>query len=60
MILPKELPTKLGAEIRDLLAWLPDGDGFVVRRNNAGSAEQIAAAREVTERRCNALRELAK
>ncbi len=60
VILPKELLAKLGAEVGDSLDWIPDQEGFVVRRHDAGFAEQMAAAREVMKRRRNALRELAK
>ena len=60
VILPKDLLAKLGAEIGDVLAWIPDQEGFIVRRHDAGFAEQMAAAREVMKRRRNALRELAK
>ena len=60
VILPKELLAKLGAEAGDLLDWIPDQEGFIVRRHDAGFAEQMAVAREVMNRRRNALRELAK
>ena len=43
VILPKELLAKLGAEVGDSLAWIPDQDGFVVRRHDADFAEQMAA-----------------
>lgn len=60
VILPKELLAKLGAELGDSLAWVANQDGFAVRRSDTAFAEQMAVAREVMQRRRDALRELAK
>ena len=60
VILPRELLAKLGVELGDVLDWIPNQEGFVVRRHDAGFAEQMAVAREVMKQRRDALRELAK
>jgi putative addiction module antidote len=60
VILPKEVLAKLGFEMGDALDLVDEPDGFLVRRHDAGFAEQMKVAREVMKRRRNALAELAK
>jgi putative addiction module antidote len=60
VILPKEVLAKLGVTQGDVLDIVSKPDGLFIRKHDAGFAEQMAAAREVMQRRRDALRELAK
>ncbi len=60
VVLPKELLTRLGVQAGDTLNANFDGDGILITPSDDTFETQMAAAREVMERRKRALRELAK
>ena len=60
VILPKDVLTKLGVGLGDLVDLVDGPDGLSFKRHDTGFAAQMAAARAVMERRREALRELAK
>ncbi len=60
VILPKELLKKLGAEAGDYVAATQVGNSIELKPHRPDFEAQMAAARDVMERRKLALRELAK
>jgi putative addiction module antidote len=60
VVLPKELLARLGVQAGDTLNASSDGDGILIKPSDDAFETQMAAAREVMERRKRALRELAK
>ena len=60
LVLPKELMGRLGVSIGDTLTASIDESGVTIKRSDDDFETQMAAARDVMERRKRALRELAK
>ncbi len=60
VILPKELLARLGAKAGDYLSIASTDGGIEITPHRADFETQMAAARDVMERRKRALRELAK
>lgn len=59
-VVPKELLARLGVQAGDTLNATVEGDSLLIKPSDAAFETQMAAAREVMERRRRALRELAK
>jgi putative addiction module antidote len=60
VIVPKEMLARLGVGPGDSLDLTEMPEGYRLTRHDDGFSEQMKAAREVMERRRDALRELAK
>lgn len=60
IILPREMLAHLGAGVGETLSVVTTPGGIELRADEPDFAAQMAAAREVMERRKRALRELAK